>query len=152
MSVNIRWITKIVADWTAVINFRHPNEVGGLYFTIGIIVTVILGIVSSLLYDEVRGAWSQQTVAYLGMRSSMLAVASYVMVLATIKKGFWGTFWETTTSNKFLHDVFIKEGLKDEQVSLDEEREDKLIALVLGKKITPACTFVRDAPLPQPPS
>ena len=33
ISIMVRWIIKVTTDWTAVVQFRHPGEVGGAYFT-----------------------------------------------------------------------------------------------------------------------
>ena len=35
---------KVVGDWTAVVQFRHPNEIGGVYFVDSFLVTIAIGI------------------------------------------------------------------------------------------------------------
>jgi hypothetical protein len=49
----IRWVIKVIVDWTAVVHFRHPNEVGGAYFTFSLGLTVVMGVVASLQYEKV---------------------------------------------------------------------------------------------------
>ena len=117
MSFNIRWIAKIVADYTACVHFRHPNEVGGICFTFGLAMTVVHCLVATLGYKKAEGEGSlgEGSVRNLSLCFVASMVASFCMLLATMKKEFRRSFVETTTSNRFLQDVFIKEGLPDEQ-------------------------------------
>jgi hypothetical protein len=52
-SFMIRWTIKVIVDWTAVVHFRHPNEVGGAYFTFSLGLTVVMGVVAALQYEKV---------------------------------------------------------------------------------------------------
>ncbi|GMI30561.1 hypothetical protein TrCOL_g2212 [Triparma columacea] len=47
-----RVLIKIVVDWTALVQLRHPNEVGGAYFTFSIFVTITGGIIAALGYEK----------------------------------------------------------------------------------------------------
>ncbi|GMI48419.1 hypothetical protein TrCOL_g4150 [Triparma columacea] len=49
----MRWGIKVIVDWTAVVQFRHPNEVGGAYFTFSLGLTVVMGVVAALQYEKV---------------------------------------------------------------------------------------------------
>ncbi|GMI44391.1 hypothetical protein TrCOL_g8304 [Triparma columacea] len=49
----LRWTIKVIVDWTAVVHFRHPNEVGGAYFTFSLGLTIVIGVVAALQYEKV---------------------------------------------------------------------------------------------------
>jgi hypothetical protein len=47
-----RVLAKVVVDWTALVQMRHPNEVGGAYFTFSLFVTITGGIIAALGYEK----------------------------------------------------------------------------------------------------
>ena len=40
-------VVKVVGDWTAVVQFRHPQEIGGFYFIISLLESITIGIVAA---------------------------------------------------------------------------------------------------------
>eukprot|EP00518_Triparma_eleuthera_P022167 CAMPEP_0197568442 /NCGR_PEP_ID=MMETSP1320-20131121/37322_1 /TAXON_ID=91990 /ORGANISM="Bolidomonas sp., Strain RCC2347" /LENGTH=420 /DNA_ID=CAMNT_0043130717 /DNA_START=71 /DNA_END=1330 /DNA_ORIENTATION=+ len=43
-SIIARFVIKVVADFTACVQFRHPNEVGGLYWSMTLLLTAVAGL------------------------------------------------------------------------------------------------------------
>lgn len=58
VSLFVRLIVRIVADFTSCVHLRHPSEVGGLYFTVNIIVPLI-GLIPFLLLE--KGTFLEKT-------------------------------------------------------------------------------------------
>jgi len=44
VSFLLRVIIKALVDWTAVVQFRHPNKVGGFYFFVSLGLTIVMGL------------------------------------------------------------------------------------------------------------
>jgi hypothetical protein len=45
-----RVLNKIVADFTGMVQLRHPQEMGGLYFTMNEIIGKVLCVVSTIMF------------------------------------------------------------------------------------------------------
>ncbi|GMI32515.1 hypothetical protein TrCOL_g3266 [Triparma columacea] len=58
-----RVFAKIVNDWTAMVQERHPNEVGGAYYTFSMFITITAGLVAAVGYEK-------EAEAFMGGRSS----------------------------------------------------------------------------------
>ena len=135
LSFMIRWIVKVIVDWTAVVHFRHPNEVGGAYFTFSLGLTVVMGIIAAMQYErekagvdvmynitviedmegvgadeaggEERGL-EESTVVICMIIACVGMVVSYLTLLTSVKKEYLHTFMSTKTSNKQQQDIFTK--------------------------------------------
>ncbi|GMI12792.1 hypothetical protein TrLO_g519 [Triparma laevis f. longispina] len=46
------FLIKLAVDWSLVVQFRHPQEVGGAYFTFSIVVTMAIGLLSLIFFEE----------------------------------------------------------------------------------------------------
>jgi len=55
-----RLVIKLATDWTAVVQFRHPQEVGGVYFAFNMFVVMTMGISSAFLYETEKGSWAKE--------------------------------------------------------------------------------------------
>ena len=121
-SFMIRVIIKVVTDWTAVVQFRHPNEVGGVYFTLSLGITVALGIAaakgfepSGTVDDAMVGAegletikWEKDTIMWIVKSSCIGLVLSYTGLLFAMKREYVWTFFSTDTSNEASCELFTK--------------------------------------------
>ena len=54
VSLFIRIAVKIVADFTCVVQLRHPNEVGGLYWTLQNVLTLTTLFIALVLVEETK--------------------------------------------------------------------------------------------------
>jgi len=106
-SLLVRLIVKISVDWTAIMQFRHPNEVGGAYFTLTMLSTVALGIISAFFHGD-------EVVTRSMMAISGGLVFSFVLFLFSIEQEYVHTFFDLRTSCKFNTDHF-KNAVTDEE-------------------------------------
>jgi hypothetical protein len=112
-STIIRLIVKIIVDFTSIVQFRHPLEVGGAYWLFGLFLTmgslpVSIFVTSSYVDEEA-----------IGIASS---IANYIIPIITlffavfflnIERKYLHTFWSTQTSKDFSMAHFL-EGERDE--------------------------------------
>ncbi|GMI16546.1 hypothetical protein TrLO_g10802 [Triparma laevis f. longispina] len=107
-SLLIRLMVKLVTDFTACVQFRHPNEVGGLFFSINILSSTVGMIV--LLICRPEGSFNAEienlivnTIIYAG---GTLLVSSVIFYFI-IKKEFRPTFYTTETGMQSTRRQFI---------------------------------------------
>ena len=81
-----RWMIKIASDWTALAHFRHPNEVGGAYFTFSLCLTVVMGVVAAVQYENVQGGLGKDSVVPMMGTACAGMLLSYVALLASVNK------------------------------------------------------------------
>jgi hypothetical protein len=126
-----RWVIKVIVDWTAVVQFRHPNEVGGAYFTFSLGLTVVMGVVAALQYEKAvddvgitdedvelgednqivggeESGLEESTVVKIMMVACAGMVVSYVTLLVSMKREYLHTFISTKTGNESAQEVFTK--------------------------------------------
>jgi len=122
-SVVARVLAKVVADWTACAQLRHPNEVGGAYFSFTIFVNILIGMASAL-WGATFDASISHDAAVLVMSILCFGLAlSYTCFLLSIKSEYRFTFFDTQTSKSFARSRF-RDGLTDKikfQIFSDNE-------------------------------
>jgi hypothetical protein len=136
----VRWMIKVLVDWTAVVQFRHPNEVGGAYFTFSLGLTVVMGVVAALQYEKVvddvitdeeveLGEDNQQlggevsgleesTVVTIMVSACAGMVVSYASLLVSVKREYLHTFISTKTGNESVQEVFTKNEEDEQRFSI----------------------------------
>jgi hypothetical protein len=129
-SFMIRWVVKVIVDWTAVVQFRHPNEVGGAYFTFSLGLTVVMGVVAALRYEKVvddvitdedvelgednqivggeESGLEESTVVKIMVVACAGMVVSYASLLVSMKREYLHTFISTKTGNESVQEEFTK--------------------------------------------
>jgi hypothetical protein len=138
----IRWIIKVIVDWTAVVQFRHPNEVGGAYFTFSLGLTVVIGVVAALQYEKVvdyviyspnstfvedidlgednhivggeESGLEESIVVTIMVVACSGMVVSYASLLVSVKREYLHTFISTKTGNESTQEILTKNE-EDEQ-------------------------------------
>jgi len=112
----VRFLIKVVGDWTAVVQFRHPNETGGAYFTFSMGLTIFMGMVAALLYDDTGETSSIKngTVVKVMAASCLGMVFSFTSLLVTIRPEYRSTFINPSTGNAFIEFCFVN-GEDDER-------------------------------------
>lgn len=73
MSFMARLMSKVVGDWTAVVQFRSPQKIGGAYLSFGLGLTTALGLNSAFQYekkggDDSEGEWEKSAVVAIMAR------------------------------------------------------------------------------------
>ena len=94
ISLLSRVMVKIITDFTSITQCRHPNEVGGLYWCFGFILTmgslpVAIWVGENNLDMQSRAL----TLAWIVMTYSIpITVFGFLVFFSNIEKGYWKTF------------------------------------------------------------
>lgn len=107
LSFLIRVIVKFIVDFTGCVHFRHPYDVGGLYYTANLFVQ-IAGLVSVLILIE--GSFSPTTSNYMNKFGLCLGVSLICLLglfFSTINREYTRTFFSTETGGQTLRNIFL---------------------------------------------
>ena len=119
VSVLARLNVKIIADFTACIHFRHPKELGGLYYSLTLLQAQVGSAVFAKLYvdasDGDAEALAAEMIYTVVATASMTWACSYSLFFAHIKKGYAGTFIDTRSAVKYTVDIFNDPKASDQQ-------------------------------------
>jgi hypothetical protein len=87
-------VVKVVGDFTSIVQFRHPNEVGGMYWMFGFVLTmgslpvaIILADRGDVAEEGLKLAWK---VVGIFTPCTFLLFAIFCFL---IEKRYWGTFY-----------------------------------------------------------
>mmetsp|Transcript_31169 Transcript_31169/g.61756 ORF Transcript_31169/g.61756 Transcript_31169/m.61756 type:complete len:492 (+) Transcript_31169:103-1578(+) len=100
VSFMMRLLLKVAVDWLCCAQFRHPQEVGGIYWSFTILVTCAIGIASALAHGD-----STVTII-MGVSCAVLLVA-FALFLASIEREYVATFFDTRTASEYNVDRFF---------------------------------------------
>jgi hypothetical protein len=114
-SIVFRVLVKVVNDYTSIAQFRHPNDVGGLFWMIGFVLTMsslpvaiyIAKSVEKNIEEELRIA---QTTA---MVLNPFVTVCFATFFLNINKEFWKTFFSTQRGIDYSMSYFV-DGESDE--------------------------------------
>jgi hypothetical protein len=113
-SILNRVIVKTIVDFTSIVHFRHPNEVGGAYWLFGILLT--MGSLPMSIYlaspyvDE-----SAINIASLIMNYIIpITTVCLGVFFLNIERKYWHTFWSTQRS-KDMSMAYFLEGESDKK-------------------------------------
>jgi hypothetical protein len=112
-SILIRVIIKIIVDFTSMMQFRHPNEVGGVYWLFGLVLTMVSLPVSiyiaSPYIEEKANDIASSIVQYI----IPITTLCFAVFFLNIERKYWHTFWSIQTSKDYSMAYFL-EGESDE--------------------------------------
>jgi hypothetical protein len=107
-SIFSRAIIKIITDFTSIAQFRHPNEVGGLYWLFGLLLTMgslpVSIYVASPLVDERAIDIASSIVNYF----IPITPICFAVFFLNIEKKYWHTFWSTKRSKDTSMAYFLE--------------------------------------------
>jgi hypothetical protein len=110
-SIIFRVIVKIITDFTSIVHFRHPNEVGGAYWLFGLLLTI-----GSLPGSVFIASSVSERAIYIGaliMKISFpMTTLCFALFFLNIEKKYWHTFWSTQKSKDMTIALFL-EGKSD---------------------------------------
>eukprot|EP00519_Triparma_laevis_P012762 CAMPEP_0182500664 /NCGR_PEP_ID=MMETSP1321-20130603/9697_1 /TAXON_ID=91990 /ORGANISM="Bolidomonas sp., Strain RCC1657" /LENGTH=248 /DNA_ID=CAMNT_0024705163 /DNA_START=34 /DNA_END=777 /DNA_ORIENTATION=+ len=109
-SVFQRVICKVVVDFAAIIQFRHPYEVGGLYFSLNMFLP-LLALTLLLALDLAKGNLSESTLALLTSLVTVLGGSLIFLLgafLLLMDKEYWQTFMSTETGGQMKRRMFLE--------------------------------------------
>jgi hypothetical protein len=108
-SIFVRVINKIITDFTSIVHFRHPNEVGGAYWLFGLLLTMTslpMSIcIASPYVDEIA-----IDVASLIVRSFIpMTLLCFAAFFLTIERKYSHTFWSIQRGKDMTMAYFLEE-------------------------------------------
>jgi hypothetical protein len=111
-SILFRVILKIIVDFTSLVHFRLPNEVGGAYWLFGLLLTMVspsvsIFVASPYVDDNAIDIASSIVNHVIPITTMRLAVFFY-----NIERKYWQTFWSTQRS-KDMSMAYFLEGKSD---------------------------------------
>jgi hypothetical protein len=93
-SILARVLIKTVTDFTSIVHFRHPNEVGGFYWMFGFVLTMGSLPVATILAESNPEVDGEQSIARTVVIYIIpLTMLSFAVFLSKINKEFVGTFF-----------------------------------------------------------
>jgi hypothetical protein len=108
MSIVARVLVKVVTDFTSNVQFRHPNEVGGVYWAFGFVLTmgslpVAIIVAESVLTEKaISLAWSVVTYFIPG------SLVCFAVFFLNIERTYWHTFWSTQKGKDYTIAYFLE--------------------------------------------
>jgi hypothetical protein len=118
-------IVKFVSDSCGLVQFRHPFEVGGAYWTASVAWgTLILPQIAARFYPE-DGPIDRDTLINLALVLSLLWTFVFAVFLMTMKKKYYVTFWDTTSGKAQMEKNFFAY-IGSNTVAMDETAVDMI--------------------------
>ena len=113
MALFARLIVKLAADWTACVQFRHPQEVGGFIFSFGMVMLAACGITSAALYDKEECGkscvWSNEVVLTVMCSSCFCLFVSISALFCCMNQDYLFTFTSFTCGHQWIRSTFKRE-------------------------------------------
>jgi hypothetical protein len=107
VSIVARFFYKLMVDFTVMVQLRHPQEIGGLYWIMCLVIGQATSFVALYLYSSVDAAKYKDNKLWAllgGIEAAfVLFFAAFVM---TIKPIYRVTFFSTLTAKQFKHRRF----------------------------------------------
>ena len=96
LSVLARIITKLISDFTSIVQLRHPNEVGGAYWIFSVVLTMVSLPLSITFFDNQSTLPGNEAVVEVATLSALLLVPctsiTFFTFFFTLNKGYRKTF------------------------------------------------------------
>ncbi|GMH98498.1 hypothetical protein TrVE_jg10000 [Triparma verrucosa] len=130
-------LIKACTDWSAVMHFRGPPEIGGAYviFTLGM--TIVWGLLGASLYDSDELANSvieTNTVLKGTLWGSAGIVASMVLLLYSSETQYLETFWTLQTGKEYIREYFTL-NTEDRLKIVMLSKNENMWRAVLGEEV-----------------
>jgi hypothetical protein len=117
-SIVCRVLVKVVGDFTSIVQFRHPNEVGGVYWMLGFVLTMVSLPIALTLAERGDVEEEQLKLAWTVVGSVIpCTVVLFGVFFLSIEKNYWSTFISLERGKDVTVKTF-KEG--NESVKADE--------------------------------
>ena len=100
VSLGARVVVKTITDFTGLVHFRGPQELGGLYWTLNIFLVLAASFVSVWVGGGGRMEWT------LVLAASGAWVLTFGLSVLLMKKEYRGTFVGTQTGKKQIMERF----------------------------------------------
>jgi len=119
LSILTRVCIKMIVDFTGCIHFRHPYELGGLYYSLTLLQAQIGSAVCAKLYVDASDGDADAIAAEMVYRvvatASVAWACCYSLFFAHIKKGYAGSFIDTRSAIQYTVNLFNDPKASDHQ-------------------------------------
>ena len=99
-SLVARVIGKTISDFTGIVHWRSPQELGGLYWTLNMFLALLASVVSCWISDSSENVW--KLIVALGGSWA----ATFALFFLLMKKEYRGTFVSTMTAKSATMEKF----------------------------------------------
>jgi hypothetical protein len=142
ISLFTRIIVKTITDYTGVIQFRHPGELGGIYWTANMVAAVIFSFVATELFIGFLGSHGDdpnegledsgsedgvvlraKDVRTFVWLTSAAWLLTFIIFLKVMKKEYIGTFFSMKLGKEVAMDYF-----------LEDDDASKAVVLTINRK------------------
>jgi hypothetical protein len=111
-STLFRVIIKIIVDFTSMVQFRHPNEVGGAYWLFGLVLTMGSLPVSTYIASPYVDNNAIGIASFIVIYIILITTMCLAFFFFNIERKYLHTFWSTQRSKDFSMAKFL-EGKSD---------------------------------------
>jgi hypothetical protein len=103
-----RVLIKIIVDFTSMVHFRHPLDVGGTYWLFGLVLamgSLPVSIYVASPYVDERAIDSASLIVNYSIPITTLCFAVFFL---NIERKYWHTFWSTKKSKDYSMAFFLE--------------------------------------------
>jgi hypothetical protein len=108
-SILFRVVIKVIVDFTSIVQFRHPNEVGGAYWLFGLVLTMGSLPVSIYLASPYVDEGAIDIASSIGNNFIPITTLCFAVFFVNIERKYWHTFWSTQRSKDMSMAYFLED-------------------------------------------
>jgi hypothetical protein len=107
-TIIMRVVIKIIVDFTSIMQLRHPNEVGGAYWSFDLVLTMGSLLVSTYLASPYVDGKAIDIASSMMNYFIPITTLCFVVFLLNIENKYLHTFWSTQTSKDYSMAFFLE--------------------------------------------
>jgi hypothetical protein len=107
-SILMRVIVKVIVDFTSIVQFRHPNEVGGVYWLFGLVLTMGSLPVSIYLASPYVDERAIDIASSIVKNFIPITTLCFAVFLLNIVKKYLHTFWSMQRGKDMTMAYFLE--------------------------------------------
>jgi hypothetical protein len=107
-SISMRVIVKIVVDFTSMVHFRHPNEVGGVYWLLGLLLTIGSLPMSIYFASPYVDEGAIDIASFIMNYFILITTIWFAVFFLNIERKYLHTFWSTQRSKDMTMAHFLE--------------------------------------------
>ena len=101
-------MVKIITDFTSIVQFRHPNEVGGVYWAFGFVVTMTSLLVAVTLAESNLSMRTISIARFVSMYFIPFSLLCFTVFFFNIERKYWHTFWSMKRGKEYTMTYFLE--------------------------------------------
>ena len=131
VSLVTRIVVKVVTDFTSIVQARHPNEVGGVQWSLGQLATFLILFIALFVAEDYGSlGYDIANLWYISYCLAGAALLSFCVFFSVINEGYIHTFFSLETGGQMNIRVFRAsedEGVKASTIFYNNESQWKSI-------------------------